>query len=152
MQIKYLPNPGEFLIDSGLLFEINRRVLHPYGLALAVTADTTQEPRTAEPMMVWDYRDDPEGINFADEGLREGEAKLAATVEAFQGKFGMRREALGYVIQGMSQEQSAVRAYTAYGNSTGWVNFMGKPMPAWEELPETIREAWRAAAAALVEP
>lgn len=152
MQIKYLPNPGEFLIDSGLLFEINRRILHPYGLALAVTADTTTEPRTAEPMMVWDYRDDPEGIRFGDEDFKAAEAKLAATVEAFQEKFGMRRAALGYVIQGMSPDHTAQAAYKAYGDSTGWVNFLGKPMPKWEDLPESIQKAWRDATAAVVEP
>ena len=37
-------------------------------------------------------------------------------------------------------------AYTAYGDSTGGKNHLGKPMPTWEDLPEKIREAWIAAA------
>lgn len=40
-------------------------------------------------------------------------------------------------------------AYTAYGDSTGWVNYQGKPMPAWDDLPDTIRQAWAAAASAI---
>jgi len=44
----------------------------------------------------------------------------------------------------------AKAAYTAYGESTGWKNFQGAPMPAWEELPEAIRTAWRAATDAIV--
>lgn len=40
----------------------------------------------------------------------------------------------------------AERAYAAYGQSTGGRNFLGQPMPAWSDLPETIRNAWVAAA------
>lgn len=39
-------------------------------------------------------------------------------------------------------------AYRAYGQVTGWRNFLGDPMPAWENLPDTIRQAWAAAALA----
>lgn len=154
MEIKYLPNPGEFLVDSGLLFEINRRVLHPYGLALAVTVDTTKETRTAEPMMVWDYRNDPEGIHFGEEDFAMASGRYAVMAETFKnaGKFEVRRAALGYVIQGCSLEQMAIRAYVAYGDSTGGVNHLGKPMPHWVELPEKIRQAWRDAVKAVVEP
>lgn len=40
-------------------------------------------------------------------------------------------------------------AYTAYGESTGNKNFLGDPMPAWEDLPDSIRTAWEAAAGAV---
>jgi hypothetical protein len=36
----------------------------------------------------------------------------------------------------------AQRAYEAYGKSTNFKNFQGNPMPAWEELPEAIHQAW----------
>lgn len=42
-------------------------------------------------------------------------------------------------------DQLAWRAYRAYGEVTGGLNFMGKPMPKFDELPETIRHAWWAA-------
>lgn len=41
-------------------------------------------------------------------------------------------------------------AYTAYGQSTDFKNFLGKPMPKWSDLPETIRNAWVQAAQAII--
>jgi len=43
----------------------------------------------------------------------------------------------------------ARRAYHAYGEVTGGKNYRGEPMPAWEDLGETIQAAWRAAVAAV---
>lgn len=43
-------------------------------------------------------------------------------------------------------ESRARIAYTAYGRVTGFKNFRGEPMPVFDELPETIREAWTKAA------
>lgn len=40
----------------------------------------------------------------------------------------------------------AKKGYEAYGNQTDFKNFRGEPMPAWDELPETIQSAWVAAA------
>lgn len=40
--------------------------------------------------------------------------------------------------------------YKAYGDSVGWKNYLGRPMPEWAELPEAIRAAWVAAAEAIV--
>ena len=41
-------------------------------------------------------------------------------------------------------------AYEAYGQSTGGLNYQGQPMPAWEALPQPIRQAWHAAANAVL--
>ncbi|WP_329492461.1 hypothetical protein OG618_37440 (plasmid) [Kitasatospora sp. NBC_01246] len=46
------------------------------------------------------------------------------------------------------QQARARTAYTAYGATTGNLNHLGKPMPAWDDLPPTIQQAWTAAAAA----
>lgn len=40
----------------------------------------------------------------------------------------------------------AKAAYEAYGEVTGHKNFLGEPMPKWEDLSSEIRSAWRAAA------
>jgi hypothetical protein len=40
----------------------------------------------------------------------------------------------------------AKHAYERYGAVTDNLNFMGKPMPTWEELPALIHLAWTAAA------
>lgn len=41
--------------------------------------------------------------------------------------------------------KKAQRAYEAYGEVTGGKNFLGDPMPTWEELSDTIQAAWIAA-------
>lgn len=42
-------------------------------------------------------------------------------------------------------------AYLAYGDVTGWKNYQGLPMPTWANLPQGIRDAWNAAARAVLE-
>lgn len=44
----------------------------------------------------------------------------------------------------------AREGYAAYGQSTGGKNYVGLPMPTWEELPVKIQEAWRVATAAIL--
>jgi hypothetical protein len=39
--------------------------------------------------------------------------------------------------------------YEAYAQHTGGKTFDGRDMPRWEDLPERIRSAWRAAADAI---
>lgn len=81
--------------ELGLLQEVNRRFLHPMGLALEIVVDDdTGEHRFGE---VWDYRDDPEGIVFA-EGivLKDKAAKVA---ELFHAKFEERSRKFGWHIQ-----------------------------------------------------
>ena len=51
----------------------------------------------------------------------------------------------------MSAEELARIAYEAYGDTVGWVNYQGKPMPQFDDLTEIIRDAWAAAAQAVVE-
>jgi hypothetical protein len=40
-------------------------------------------------------------------------------------------------------------AYDAYGHTTGFKNFQGNPMPAWDDLGDTIQAAWVSAAGAV---
>ena len=42
-------------------------------------------------------------------------------------------------------------AYEAYGDVTDHKNYMGNPMPAWDDLPDQIKAAWRAAAQAVLD-
>ena len=44
-----------------------------------------------------------------------------------------------------TMQKIAQGAYHAYGQVTNFKNFQGNPMPDWEQLPEKIQEAWRAA-------
>lgn len=42
-------------------------------------------------------------------------------------------------------------AYQAYGAVTDWKNFQGNPMPAYEDLPDQIKQAWEAASQYVVD-
>jgi hypothetical protein len=44
----------------------------------------------------------------------------------------------------------ARNAYLAYGAVTGNRNYRGEPMPAWDELGETIQAAWRGAVVSVI--
>lgn len=44
----------------------------------------------------------------------------------------------------------AERGYLAYGDLAGWLNYLGRPMPSWQDLPEKTRAYWMAAASAIV--
>ena len=50
--------------NLGLLQEINRQILHPRGLALEMLAE--KDGTITGFGRVWDHRDDPNGVVFAD--------------------------------------------------------------------------------------
>lgn len=64
--------PLQFLKDNGLLFELNRAVLHPLGLTLQVDADGKAELLQT---------DDPAGMVFPENAFQEGEVKLMEYME-----------------------------------------------------------------------
>jgi hypothetical protein len=43
----------------------------------------------------------------------------------------------------------AIVAYQAYGESVDWKNYLGLPMPRWDDLPPAIKQAWQDAADAV---
>lgn len=60
-EIKYMSTDD--FIGEGFLQEANRLFFHPLGLALETQVS---EPGSDAQIKVWDYRDDPEGVLFAD--------------------------------------------------------------------------------------
>jgi len=87
------------VLEWGLLFEINRKVLHPLGLALAVEID--DEGNYSFSSEVWDCRDDPEGVVFSDESFYSGVDKLEKMFRDWgEDKLEERLKELGYVVQG----------------------------------------------------
>ena len=100
MEIKSIKDPAKFLIDSGLLFEINRSVLHPFGLAMAVYPDGKEPGSDEGVIQIYDDRDDKEGTLFGDEAFMLGMAKFEKFLEEFGiDKIQQRKEILGYVQQ-----------------------------------------------------
>ncbi len=79
----------------GFIQELNRRFLHPCGLALEVIVDKD----TGEEALggVWDYRDDPEGIRF-EEGVASVD-KVESVDQLLASKEQVRLDNLGYIVQ-----------------------------------------------------
>jgi hypothetical protein len=92
--------------DDGYLQEVNRRFLHPLGLALEWQAGGDDDGNAL--LRVWDCRDDPEGIAFAAAPgtaiFEDGKAERVADLEAQRRP--ARVAALGYWIQ-PAEEASA---------------------------------------------
>jgi hypothetical protein len=88
--------PLSFLVEKGLLFEINRSILHPLGLALAFADDGAG----GESMLLLDERDDPEGFIFLEDTLNHGYSKLEAFMNEYgYAKLASRKERLGFIVQ-----------------------------------------------------
>jgi hypothetical protein len=87
------------LLDDGLLFELNRTVLHQYGLALALVFD--DEDLDGEPTGVSLLQtDDREGITFTSEAFLDGERKIRAFLEREgNSRLSARRMLLGFTEQ-----------------------------------------------------
>lgn len=47
------------------------------------------------------------------------------------------------------QIELAKLAYAAYGQTTNFKNFLGNPMPGWDDLGDRIQAAWVSAANAV---
>jgi len=69
--VKKLP-AAQFLRESGLLFKINRDILHPRGLALEVVQEDDGTLRMSQELQ--DHRED--GIEFSRESITRGEELL----------------------------------------------------------------------------
>lgn len=143
--MKYIKNPCDFLVNTGLLYEVNRRILHPLGLALAVELPEHTTEQESGTFRIWDAQDDPEGLLFGESGLAVDEAKLAITLTEAKPRLDSRQKATGYVLQNVDSTRLAIQAYSAY------TAVHKQTQPLWEELSEEARQAWRAAALTVTE-
>ena len=83
--------PIQFLKENGLLFEVNRAILHPVGLTLQVGEDGSVELLQT---------DDPAGMVFTQEEFQRGESALREYLEREgASKMASRRAFLQYVHQ-----------------------------------------------------
>ena len=85
---------GEF-VSEGYLQELNRRFLHPLGLALEVVLDEHGNPFAFGG--VWDHREDPEGVCYAEGVIDNSKASRIARLERM--RISDRLDRLGYWIQ-----------------------------------------------------
>lgn len=85
-------------VDEGYLQELNRRFLHPLGLALEVVIDENRDPVRFGG--VWDCRDDKEGLIYAKGVLDPEKAQCIRQFEI--DRTTERVDRLGYWIQPVS--------------------------------------------------
>lgn len=84
--------------EKGYLFEANRRFFHPLGLALEVKIDEDGREYLGG---VWDYRDDPEGMLYAENIMSSAAAikKVEHVNREFAEKASVRTKKYGFEIQ-----------------------------------------------------
>jgi len=85
--------------EEGYLQELNRRFLHPLGLALEVVQEKDGREYLGG---IWDFRDDPEGLIFDDDVLKAD--RIAAIDSEWQRRGQSRLDGLGYVLQPVAVE------------------------------------------------
>jgi hypothetical protein len=93
----FVDDPAGYLVDTGLLFELNRRVLHPLGLALEVVP---QEGDHAL-FQLEDYREEPHGLVHSDAEFADGLSRFMKFMdETGTKKLLARRACRGFLVQG----------------------------------------------------
>lgn len=100
-----MSDPKTMTVDEfwklGLVQEINRRLLHPMGLALSVTVEFNDEGEPAEATgfgVIYDSREDPEGFVFGEDHPACPE-KAARVQELLDAKHLQRVAMFGHPVQ-----------------------------------------------------
>ena len=91
-----IENPADFLRASGILFEINRQVLHPLGMELHLHADDDDGIGGID---IEDNRGEAEPICFTAEAFNEGRARYEDYLAEHGRENIQKRRRLGMVIQ-----------------------------------------------------
>jgi hypothetical protein len=92
-EVKYI-SIKEFR-ELGFLQEVNRCFFHPLGLALETQISETDEETLGD---IWDYRNDPEGIEFVPSTISK--EKIKRVQELLNSKKDIRTKKFGSHIQG----------------------------------------------------
>ena len=88
----------EFM-ECGLLQEINRRIMHPIGLALSVKMEKGADLSTLEFGDILDRRDDPVGFVFGDLTCQTDLDKYAKVEAMLESKWPARVKKFGWLVQ-----------------------------------------------------
>ena len=91
-----IENPVEFMLAHGILFEMNRQVLHPLGLELHFHLDESGKITGID---LLDNRDGTEPIAFGPEAYNEGREKYEEYLREHGRRNIQKRRQLGMVIQ-----------------------------------------------------
>lgn len=96
-RIKYFP---KFLVENGLLFEINRKVLHPLGMELVVDLDPENRQWLRVDRLEC-VENDPEGLLYSEEAFKTNKKIYKRFLDnEGQEKLNSRKKLLGFIVQG----------------------------------------------------
>jgi hypothetical protein len=89
--------------EQGYLQELNRKFLHPLGMALEIIIDNEGNEKLGG---VWDYRNDPEGMLYAEEVIKLDRFKenVDRVTNEFAIKAQYRKDKYGYIVQPIGGE------------------------------------------------
>jgi len=100
--MKRIKGFARYMVDNGLLFEINRQVLHPLGLALVADVDY-DNPKYLRLDGLY-KTDDAEGVLYDPETFETNQKVYQTFLDKEgRGKLSNRKRILGYIIQGEEQ-------------------------------------------------
>ena len=87
-----------YLVDKGLLFEINRKVLHPLGLAMIIDISRGKSKQLS--IIGIAETDDPDGFMYPDEAFEIGADNYQRFLDAgTQKRLDHRQKKFGFAIQ-----------------------------------------------------
>lgn len=92
-----IKNFPKFLVDNGLVFEINRKVLHPLGLAMIVDVDPKNRRQLAITNLV--ETEDEVGFVYESEAFSCSSEKFNKFLEKKQAALDARKAKFGFVEQ-----------------------------------------------------
>ena len=90
-------NPEHFLHDSGLLFHINRSILHPLGYSLSVMVEDSEDIETV--LFMLHETDDPKGFIIDQKEIQAMAAKYNTFISQRKERALYRGKSLGYIMQ-----------------------------------------------------
>lgn len=96
MSLPKIENPVEFLVNHGILFEMNRQVLHPLGLELHFRLDDDGRITAID---LFDNRESPHPISFKPEAFDAGRRRYEAYLHEHGRRNMQKRRQVGMVIQ-----------------------------------------------------
>lgn len=96
--MNYVKSFTRYLVENGLLFEINRKVLHPLGLSMVVDVDFKNKKQIAITGIA--ETEDEEGFLFDSETFIYGQERFNKFLKkSGQDRLNKRKELLGFIEQ-----------------------------------------------------
>jgi hypothetical protein len=87
----------KFLIDNGIIFEINRTILHPVGLELVV--ETSFDNRRKLSITGLEETEDEDGFIYDDESFDLNSQQFGQFVQSKKSRIDHRKKSLGFIVQ-----------------------------------------------------